>query len=94
MNAGPRIAITVSVVIVVGVGGFIFGNYLGKNRGYSTGYQQAQDENKKAQEEAALQAAEQEAAVASASDVFQAPNPAANVQSDPLNETKKTLNPF
>ena len=83
MNDKP-VLVWVLVALVLGLAG---GYYLGN----SYGFQQAEANLKKIQEEAAKKAADEAAKVANP---FQAANPLEGVQANPFEKTKSILNPF
>jgi len=75
--------VTLLVALVLVVGGYFVGR--------SNGYESAQADFKKAQEEAAANAAEQ---AAKSANPFQQVNPVEGVKSNPFADAKKSLNPF
>lgn len=81
------------VVLLMGAAGYFAGSYRADKVGYDRGFAEAQVQEAKRQALIEERAQEQmklsEDATASTS-----ANPADDVQSDPLKETKKTLNPF
>ena len=80
-NKKTLIVLLVALVLVVG------GYFVGR----SNGYKFAQTDFKKAQEEAAANAAEQ---AAKSANPFQQVNPVEGVKSNPFADAKKSLNPF
>lgn len=81
---GSKIWLWVVIVLIAGlVGGYWFG--------FEKGYNKAEADIKKVQEEAAKKASED---AAKAANPFQAVNPVEGVEANPFEKTKKILNPF
>lgn len=81
---GSKVWLWVVIFLVAGlVGGYWFG--------FSRGYNKAEADIKKVQEEAAKKAAEE---AAKAANPFKAVNPVEGVEANPFEKTKKILNPF
>ena len=77
---------TISVIIL-----FCVGFWAGGKLGFNKGYQSAQADTKRVQEEAAKKATEE---AVKASNPFQAVNPLSGVEANPFEKAKKILNPF
>ena len=92
MNNKILIPIVGIVAFIVGGGiGFGFGNTQGGDREYQRGYQTAEADLKKVQEEAANKAISE---ASKAANPFQAVNPLEGVETNPFEKTKQILNPF
>ena len=93
MSPGLKKLLIVFLIILALVGGYWFGTHRGTGIGFTAGYQKAQADDDKAYQAAAEQAA-QEAVAESNADVFAEPASTEDAGTDPLAETKATLNPF
>ena len=86
MAQNKNLLVTISVIVM-----FAVGFWIGGKLGFSKGYQSAQADAKKVQEEAAKKATE---AAVKAANPFQAVNPLSGVEANPFEKAKKILNPF
>lgn len=73
-------------LVLIGLA-FLFGRYTG----YDVGYEQAQTDAQKLQEEAARKGVEE---AAKSANPFQAVNPLEGVEANPFEKVKRVLNPF
>jgi hypothetical protein len=83
--------VILGAVIVGLVGGYLYGQSAGYTLGDAAGYERATKEVATLQESAADRAT---AAAAKEANPFQATNPLAGVETDPLAKAKSILNPF
>lgn len=85
-----KIVLAAVAIVILGIG-LISGYKYGDGAGFARGYQQAEVDAKKLQEEAAKKVVNE---TSKAANPFQVANPLEGVEANPFEKTKKILNPF